>query len=229
VKADREPVEGGESPTDGEIIRRVLAGDPEAFEPIMRRYNRRLFRVVRSIVGHDAEAEDVLQECYLRAFEHLDQFEGRSRFSTWLTRIAVYEASARRRRNRRMRFVDLNGPELLSMEPVSRSRDAEAQASGGELRDLLRRAIDTLPVQLRAVLVMRLVEGLDTDETAECLGLTEANVKVRLHRARALLRQRIDEQVGQEVRQLYQFDGARCDRIVRGGLNRLSQDWPTEG
>jgi RNA polymerase sigma-70 factor (ECF subfamily) len=125
--------------------------------------------------------------------------------------------------------MDLNDRESLRMEPACQGRDAEAQASGGELRDLLRRSIDALPVPLRAVLVLRLVEGLSTDETAECLGLTPANVKIRLHRARSLLRRRIDERVGQEVRQLYQFDGDRCDRIVRSVWNRLAQDWPTEG
>jgi RNA polymerase sigma-70 factor (ECF subfamily) len=212
-----------EPPTDEVIVQQVLAGHLASFEWIMRRYNQRLFRVVRSILGSDAESEDVVQEAYIRAFEHLEGFEGRSKFSTWLTRIAVHEAIARRRRSRRVRYVDLCDEEAQSMEPISDTPDAEAQYSRVELGDLLRQSIDTLPSSLRAVIMLRLVEGLDTDETAECLGLTSANVKIRLHRARSILRERIDQRIGEEARQLYQFDGQRCDRIVHSVLTRLWQ------
>jgi RNA polymerase sigma-70 factor (ECF subfamily) len=205
---------------DEDVIRRVLAGDPASFELIMRRYNQRLFRIARSILGDDGEAEDVLQEAYLRAFSHLAQFAGRAKFSTWLTRIVVHEASARRRKQRRLRLVELRNVEILPMAPNSDNR--EEGASPAELGTLLRQAVDELPSGLRAVFTLRLVEGLDTDEAAECLGLTPANVKVRLHRARALLRQRIEARIGEEARQLYQFDGERCDRIVRSVLARLS-------
>lgn len=212
-----------EPPTDDDIVRRVLTGDLASFEVIMRRYNQRLFRVVRSILGNDAEAEDVVQEAYVRAFEHLGQFEGRSQFSTWLTRIAVHEAAARRRKHRRMRFVDLRDAEALHMAPISDDRGAHEELDARELGDILRQVIDELPAGLRTVFTLRLVEGLDTDEAAECLGLTPSNVKVRLHRARSLLRRGIEERLGEEVRQLYQFDGERCDRIVRSVLRRLSQ------
>jgi RNA polymerase sigma-70 factor (ECF subfamily) len=214
-------MESLEPPTDEEIVEQVLSGDGSAFELILRRYNQRLFRVARGILGDDAEAEDVLQEAYVRAFAHLDQFEGRSKFSTWLTRIAVHEATARRRRRRRMRLVDLGNEEGLCMPPIS--HNPEAEASRVELGALLRELIDMLPSSLRAVVMLRLVEGLDTDEAAECLGLTSANVKIRLHRARSLLREQIDERIGEEARQLYQFDGQRCDRIVQAVMSRVSQ------
>jgi RNA polymerase sigma-70 factor (ECF subfamily) len=214
-------MESLEPPTDEEIVEQVLSGDGSAFELILRRYNQRLFRVARGILGDDAEAEDVLQEAYVRAFAHLDQFEGRSKFSTWLTRIAVHEATARRRRRRRMRLVDLGNEEGLCMSPIS--HNPEVEASRVELGALLRELIDMLPSSLRAVVMLRLVEGLDTDEAAECLGLTSANVKIRLHRARSLLREQIDERIGEEARQLYQFDGQRCDRIVQAVMSRVSQ------
>ncbi len=207
--------------SDEKIVRRVLGGDLASFELIMRRYNQRLFRIVRSILRDDDESEDVLQETYVRAFEHLSQFEGRSLFSTWLTRIAVYEASSRRRRLRRVRPMDLERTERLR-PATDRPLDGGHDASMRELHDVLIQAIDALPEELRTVFVLRAVEGLDTLEAAECLDLTTSNVKVRLHRARTLLKTWIDQQLGEDVRRLYQFDGERCDRIVRGVLARLA-------
>lgn len=208
--------------SDESIVRRVMDGDLAGFELIMRRYNQRMFRIVRSILGDDHEAEDVVQDAYVRAYEHLGQFEGRARFATWLTKIAVHEASVRRRKSRRQQVVDFQAPEALHMAPISDHPDAENRASSVELADVLRQTVDLLPSDLRVVFTLRLVEGLATEEVAEVLSLSPANVKVRLHRARALLRQRIDQRLGEEVRRLYQFDGPRCDRIVRGVLARLS-------
>ena len=207
---------------DEDIVSRVLAGDLASFELIMRRYNQRLFRIVRSILGDDDETEDVLQEAYVRAYEHLEQFAGRAKFSTWLTKIAVHEALARRRRRGRAKVVDFDDPENTRMVPLTASPSAEQEASTKELATLLTKAVDELPDDLRIVFAMRMIEGLDTSESASCLDLTEANVKVRLHRARAVLRDRIDAQLGTEVRQLYEFGGKRCDRIVRAVLVRLS-------
>jgi RNA polymerase sigma-70 factor (ECF subfamily) len=205
---------------DEDIVARVLDGDLASFEQIMRRYNQRLFRVARSIVGDDSETEDVLQETYVSAFEHLAQFAGRATFSTWLTRIAVHAAIARRLRRSRMRVVDFNDPENTFMVPRTEA-SAEQQASGRELGKVLTNAVDALPEDLRVVFALRMIQGLDTHESAGCLQLTEANVKVRLHRARTMLRDHIDEQIGVEVRQLYEFGGERCDRIVRTVLARL--------
>jgi RNA polymerase sigma-70 factor (ECF subfamily) len=211
------------APADEDLVRRVLAGDTAAFELIMRRYNRLLFRVARSIVGDDSEAEDVLQEAYLRAFEHLRRFQGRCRFSTWLTRIAVHEAMNRRRKLRRLKLVtsgDSGAQELASYSVV---RDGLEEASRNELRHLLASAVDSLPPELRLVFTLRMVERLSTEQTAESLDLSAANVKIRLHRARALLRTWIDRRIGEESRQLYAFDGARCDRVVRIVLERLAR------
>lgn len=205
---------------DEDIVARVLDGDLASFEQIMRRYNQRLFRVARSIVGDDNETEDVLQETYVSAFEHLAQFAGRAKFSTWLTRIAVNAAIARRLRRSRMRAVDFNDPENTFMVPRTEA-SAEQQASVRELGKVLTNAVDALPEDLRVVFALRMIQGLDTHESAGCLQLTESNVKVRLHRARTILRDHIDEQIGVEVRQLYEFGGERCDRIVRTVLARL--------
>jgi RNA polymerase sigma-70 factor (ECF subfamily) len=206
---------------DEEIVRRVLGGDLAAYELIMRRYNQRLFRIVRSIVADEGETEDVLQEAYVRAFQHLSQFAGLAKFSTWLTKIAIHEALARRRKLSRMESVDLNAPENVNMAPLAAHSGAEQEASLKELRVVLTGAVDALPDDLRTVFAMRMIEGLDTNETASCLDLTEANVKVRLHRARAALREHIDAQIGVEVRELYQFGGQRCDRIVKAVLARI--------
>jgi RNA polymerase sigma-70 factor (ECF subfamily) len=202
-------------------VRRVLDGDIAAFELIMRRYNQRLFRVARGIVGDDAAAEDVVQESYLRAFEKLETFESRSSFATWLTKIVVYQALADRRDSQRASRMD----EQALQEADARMRFQTDQplehASSRELGRVLGDAIDQLPGDLRVVFVMRMVEALDTHETARCLDLTESNVKVRLHRARCLLRDQVDRQIGVEARKLYQFDGRRCDRLVRAVLDRL--------
>lgn len=208
--------------TDEEVVGRVLAGDLPSFEIIVRRYNQRLFRIARSMTGEDSEAEDVVQETYVRAFEHLSQFEGRAKFSTWLTRIGIYEASSRRRRRGRMRPTDMQGLNGSDEPQCDQSDDAGQRSSMRELRDVLVEAVESLPDDLRTVFVLRAVEGVGTAEAADCLDLTESNVKVRLHRARAMLRNWIDARIGKDVRRLYQFDGERCDRIVTAVLNRLS-------
>lgn len=208
---------------DEAVVARVLAGDVASFELIMRRYNQRLFRIARSIVGDDGEAEDVLQEAYLRAYEHLAQFAGRAKFSTWLTRIVVHEASARRRRRQRLPLIPLQDAEIPPMASRSEPDRIQDELRRTELAALVRQVVDQLPSDLRVVFTARLVEGLDTAETAECLGLTAANVKVRLHRARSQVRKTLERRIGAEVRQLYSFDGPRCDRIVRGVLGRLAR------
>jgi len=202
--------------SDEDVVARVLAGETELFEMIMRRYNQRLFRTVRALTPNDAEAEDVLQEAYVNAYHHLAQFEGRAKFSTWLTRIAIHEALARRKTRGRLTTI-----EDLELRPAM-DPTPEEKATSSELRGVLQRAIENLPEPLRVVFMMREVEGLDTDETAACLGLSAANVKVRLFRARGLLRDAIDRELGSEVRKLHAFAGARCDAIVARVLSRIS-------
>ncbi len=217
--------------SDAEVVERILCGETRLFEIVMRRYNQRLFRVVRGIIRDDSEAEDVVQEAYVNAYSHLRQFAGRAKFSTWLTRIAINEALARARRDARLEQLDPadrgsgdrrdgenHMDRLKSPEP-----DPERQAVNGELRQALESAIDTLPPAYRSVFVMREVEELNTAETAECLDLTEEAVKVRLHRARAMLRHALMEAAGQVAPQAFRFDGARCDRIVRRVMERIGR------
>jgi len=207
--------------TDQEIVDRVLAGEREMFEVIMRRYNSRLYRIVLSVLRNDAEAEDVVQDAYVRAYTHLHQFEGRAMFSTWLTRIAYHEALARAQRGNRYTSFDTSDTEQ-PMEPRSKS-NPEQSVADGEMRALLENAILTLPDHYRSVLMMRDVQEMDTAETAACLGLSEENVKVRLHRARGILRKQLYSRFGSTVTTAFGFDGARCDRIVTRVFERLSE------
>jgi RNA polymerase sigma-70 factor (ECF subfamily) len=210
--------------SDGEVVARVLAGDISLFEILMRRYNQRLFRVARGILTDDAEAEDVVQEAYMRAFRELANFRGEALFSTWLTRIACHEALARaRKRQRLVRLVPRpsEAGDGEPPDPPSRAIDPEREMENRQLQKVLREAVDLLPDPLRAVFCLREIEGLSTEETAGALDLTTENVRVRLHRAKRSLRQTLDTRIGREVRRLYLFDGPRCDRIVAGVFDRL--------
>src|SRR5262245_52081145 len=204
--------------SDEEVVARVLAGDTSLFEILMRRYNQRLFRVARGIVADDAEAEDVMQEAYVRAFRELAGFRGEARFSTWLTRIACHEALARARKRRRLIPLAPMQQRSAGAAPEPRAEEAgpERELANRQLQALLREAVEALPDPLRAVFCLREIEGLSTEEAAEALGLSVENVRVRLHRAKRSLRQSLDERIGREVRRLYLFDGARCDRVVAG-------------
>jgi RNA polymerase sigma-70 factor, ECF subfamily len=204
--------------TDEAVVAAVLDGELALFETLMRRYNRRLYRVARGIVRDPSEAEDVVQQAYLNAYAHLNQFAGRARFSTWLTRIAVHEASARLRRHGRL-VQPLEGDEMDIADSPAPNPEQLAQAS--ELRGMLEQAIDTLPPAYRAAFVLREVEQLNTAETAACLDTSEDAVKMRLHRAKGMLREELVRRVGREAPELWAFDGARCDRIVGAVMSRL--------
>jgi RNA polymerase sigma-70 factor (ECF subfamily) len=217
-------ISGAENPTDQEVIERVKAGDTALYEIIMRRYNQRLYRVARAILRDDDEAEDVIQDAYVGAYQHLDQFAGEAPFSSWLTSIAVHEALRRLRlhsRNRQME--DLEYDEEGSMSIVETSLDPEQRASFGELGQLLEEAVLDLPDQYRTVIMLRDIEELSTAETAAVLDLTEQNVKVRLHRGRAMMRERLFARVGVGGKNAFPFMGNRCDRIVLGVFARLRE------
>ena len=214
--------------SDEEIVQRVKAGDTALFEILMRRYNQRLYRVARSILANDTEAEDVMQESYVRAYAHLDQFAGRSAFSTWLTKIAVYEAMARARRSRRFDSVEPD-PETDDQEVAafaSESRDPERQMFDQEVKTLLEASIDGLPRDYRSVFALREIEGLDTAETAECLGVSEEVVKTRLHRARAMIRQDLSRRAGATSASAFQVHLSRCDRVVSSVLEKITRSEP---
>jgi RNA polymerase sigma-70 factor (ECF subfamily) len=214
--------------TDEEVARKVMEGESALFEIIMRRYNQRLFRVTRSIVKDDLEAEDIIQDAYVRAYEHLSQFEGRARFSTWLTKIAIYEAYARLRRIDCQKVDHISALESHGLEVKSKGRDPEEQTYDGELKMVLEKAFDALSDDYRSVFMLREIEGLSTAETAECLDISEDNVKVRLHRARALLQRELYALAGANRSAAFQFLGVRCNRIVERVLARiLSGNAPT--
>ena len=209
--------------SDEEIVVRVLGGEAWRFEQIIRRHNRRLFRVARAIVRNDAEAEDVMQESYVRAYAHLRQFEGRASFATWITRIAVHEAFARVRRVRQQKnFVDdgnLEEPTAGKMSMVP--PNPERRAAERELGAMLEAAIDGLPAHFRTVFVLRAVEGLSVVEAAECLDLAEETVKTRFFRARGLLRDALAERFEALAPDAYEFHLVRCDGIVEAVMGRL--------
>jgi len=208
--------------TDEEVVARVLAGETALFEIIMRRYNQRLYRVAYSILRDDAEAEDVMQDAYVRAYQHLDQFAGRAKFATWLTRIAVHEALARAQKRNRIQELDAQ-PDGGNMIPTSSEVNPEEHASERELVAILQSAVLTLPPKYRSVLMMRDIEEMSTADTAQALELTEENVKVRLHRARALLRRELFARAAANRNQAFPFMGTRCDRMVEAVMKRIAQ------
>jgi len=217
----RDPVESAVS--DDEVIARVLAGDKASFEIVMRRYNQRLYRAARALLRDDLLAEDLVQEAWVRAYQHLGQFAGRSSFSTWLLRITINEGLARARAGQRYseprEGTDAPGGRMDRF--ISPVPDPEQQASTSEMRVLLEGLIDRLPDANRAVFMLRDVEGLSTSEAAEVLSISEENVKVRLHRARAALRDMLMARVGMQYREAFGFLGDRCDRIVKQVFERI--------
>lgn len=216
----------GERLTDEEVVERVLAGDTPLFEIVMRRYNQRLYRASRAILRDDAQAEDVVQDTYVRAYHYLGQFRSESRFSTWLTRIALNEAMARARQSKRFEEPDATKEETGDRMDrfASTALDPEQQASNSEMRHLLERWIEALPLLYRTVFVLRDVDELSTTETAEILDITEDNVKTRLHRARLLLRERFYAEGKTARAEVFAFGSSRCDRVVKNVLARLEEE-----
>src|SRR5438128_7887187 len=209
--------------TDQEVLDRIKAGDTPIYEIIMRRYNQRLYRVARAILRDDAEAEDVMQDAYVRAYQNLRQFAGKAPFSTWLTRIAVNESLGRLKLRKRIDQLDDNEETGgFSMGLAETAPDPEANASVKELGQLLETALLELPEQYRTVVMLRDVEEMNTSETAAALDLTEENVKVRLHRVRLMVRNWLMERVGTSSKNAFPFMGERCDRVVAAVLLGLS-------
>jgi RNA polymerase sigma-70 factor, ECF subfamily len=212
--------------SDDEVVRRVVEGEVGLFEVLMRRHNQRVYRVARSVLADDALAEDLAQEAWVRVYQHLAQFAGEARFSTWLTKIVLHEAWARSRKAGR--FQPITDEMTDSSEALmSAVPNPEAQAFGMEMRQYLESAMDALPETYRVVLVLRDVEELSTAETADALRVTENAVKIRLHRARAMVRRDLTSRVGPAVRDAFPFLGKRCDRMVRDVLARLQARQPT--
>jgi RNA polymerase sigma-70 factor (ECF subfamily) len=207
--------------SDEQVVRRVLEGDPPLFEVLMRRHNPRVFRVARSVLLDDARAEDLAQEAWVRVYERLHQFAGEARFSTWLTKIVLHEAWARARKARRLQPITEEMTETAEVF-MSAAPDPESQTLGTEIRRFLESAVDALPEPYRIVLVLRDIEELSTAETADALQLTENAVKIRLHRARAMVRRDLSERVGGGIRSAFPFLGDRCDRMVAAVMARIA-------
>ena len=208
--------------TDEQIVAQVLQGQTALFEVLMRRHNERIYRAARAIVRDEREAEDVMQQAYVNAYAHLRQFDGRAKFSTWLTRIAVHEAIARARRQGRYQSID--DPERGGAEtfmPPQTTPDPEREAFARELAKVLEAAVDTLPDGCREVFMLRQIEGLNTQETAESLGVSEDVVKTRLSRARAALRRELFERAGLAAENAFNFQRPRCDRVVAAVFERI--------
>lgn len=215
--------------TDVELAARAANGDEAAFESIMRRHNRLLFRTARSILKNDAETEDALQEAYLRAWRALASFRADAKLSTWLVRIVINESLARLRR-RSAQVIPLDAamesseqqPEACMVDDPDQQPDRVAMRA--EVRGLMEARIDTLPDAFRTVFMLRAVEELSVEEVAVVLEIPEATVRTRFFRARGLLREGLSRDVDLAIGDAFSFAGARCDRIVAGVLARLEND-----
>lgn len=213
--------------SDLELAQRIAAGDRNAFEPLMRRYNQMLYRTARSILKDDAEAEDAVQEGYLLAFRSIGGFRGDAKLSTWLVRIVANEAIARyRKRNKRAEIIPFDGeaaaeytaePSMNELKP----EQPEESARRAETRRLLEARIDELPDAFRTVFVLRAIEELSVEETAAALDIPEATVRTRFFRAKGLLREALSKEIDLAHGDAFAFAGARCDRIVTNVLLRL--------
>lgn len=201
----------------------MLAGETELYELLMRRHNQRLYRVARAILRDDAEAEDVMQDAYVRAYRSLASFEGRAKFSTCLMRIAVHEALARARRRSRFQSLDASDSSHGDLMNSATSSDPspEQESYSRELSGVIERAVLLLPDDYRLVFMLRDIEGMSTEETGQSLGLTPENVKVRPHRAHAKLRKHLYAAVGASTARCFQFHAVRCDRVVNGVFKTL--------
>lgn len=208
---------------DDIVVRRVLGGEKELFEILMRRYNQTLYRVMRGYLHDEEDIEDAMQDTYMKAFDKLQQFQGKSAFSTWLIRIGINEALLRIRRLKKTRAMMLHdadiGEEKIVELPDTREMNPEKLAINLETRQLIEKAIGQLPENLRIIYILKEIEGMKNDEIADCLAISGPNVKVRLHRARTILKDALYKiSAGGGV---FEFGNSRCDRIVARVMERI--------
>jgi len=212
--------------TDPELVQRARARDEAAIRIIMQSNNRRLYRIARGILRNDSEAEDVVQETYLRALTHHDDFRGDSSLSSWLARIAMNEALGRLRRQRPSVDLSTLAPAVLEAQIIrfplsSAPEDPEKSMAQREIQHVVEHAIDELPEAFRLVFITRVIEGMNVEETADILGLKPETVKTRLHRARAMLRDNVEKKIGPVLMDAFPFAGRRCERLTEAVLKRL--------
>jgi RNA polymerase sigma-70 factor (ECF subfamily) len=205
--------------SDAEVVRRVLSGEPALFEVLMRRYNQRVFRAIRSVLRGDHESEDAMQQAWLNAYSHLGQYQGTASFSTWMTRIALNEALGRTGGKLRPTPIDEVPEEDEGMR--SKTQDPEGRVADRELGRMMEEAVDELPDLYRSVFVLREIEGMSTADAALALGASEEAVKVRLHRARLALRDGLYARAGLAAQEAFAFLGWRCDWMVARVLGRI--------
>jgi RNA polymerase sigma-70 factor (ECF subfamily) len=208
---------------DADLAALAAGGETAAFEALMRRHNRMMFRTARAILRDDAEAEDTLQEAYMAAYRSLGSFRAEARFSTWLARIVANEALMRlRKHTRRASIVPLQAaPEEMDQVPDTEMEKPDASAERAQIRRLLEAQIDALPDTYRTVFMLRAVEELSAEETAAVLEIPAATVRTRFFRARSLLREALAQKIDVACEDAFSFDGERCDRIVAGVLKRI--------
>ncbi len=216
-------------PAEAELVAGALAGDEFSIRALIQKYNRRLYRVARSVVGDDADAEDVLQEAYARAFSALGSYRGDASLGTWLTRIVINEA-LQFLRQRMTRQHEVKAPnelceyaEIIPFPTQVALPDPETTMAQRQICELVEHAIDDLPQEFRMVLVARTIEGMSVEETASALGLKAETVKTRLHRARQMLKAALDEHLESQFPHVFPFDGVRCRRIADAVIARLAQ------
>ena len=215
-------------PDELDLIQRAARGEEAAVRIIIQTHNRRLYRVARSIVRDGAEAEDVLQEAYLRAFRALAGFRGDASLATWLTRIVINEALQRERRHSHLPASKNEPPDQPASQVIpfpfsgGPAADPERAMAQRQLCQLVERAIDELPHDFRTVLVARVVEGMSVEETAAVFGIRPETVKTRLHRARCMLRAAVADQIGPLFSDVFPFEGQRCQRITNAVVKRLN-------
>jgi RNA polymerase sigma-70 factor (ECF subfamily) len=217
-----------EALSDAGLVACLRRGDRAAFGVVVQRYNQRLYRVARGVLADDAEAEDVVQEAYVRAFSALDGFRGEARLSTWLTRIALNEALDRRRRRRpAVALTEIDSianrreSAVVALHAAAADLDPERTAARSEIRRLVEAAVDALPDAFRLVFVMRDIEEMSVEDTATQLGIRPETVKTRLHRARRLLRGRLEDTLAATLTGSFPFAGARCLGMTEAVLKRL--------
>jgi RNA polymerase sigma-70 factor (ECF subfamily) len=212
------------APDDLELAHRAMARDDAAFRTIMKTHNQRLYRLARGVVRNNSEAEDIVQEAYVSAFAHLQDFRGDSTLATWLSRIVINEALGRLRKKRRA--ADLSQPgsaeaQIIQFPLNASTDDPERTMAQRHILQLVERATDSLPDVYRTVFVARVIEGLSIEETAQLVGIRPETVKTRLHRARTLVRKHLDEQIGPVLMDAFPFAGQRCERLATAVMKQL--------
>jgi RNA polymerase sigma factor (sigma-70 family) len=210
---------------DRSLVRRVADGDRLAFECLMRRYNRRLYRLARAVLGDRTEAEDALQEAYLCAFRSINGYRAEAALSTWLSRLVLNECLGRKRRNsRRQGVIPMilhDHSEAINDSAAPETDQPDKLAAAAQIRALLESKLEQLPESFRVVFVLRSVEELSVEETSECLGIPAETVRSRHFRAKGLLREALAREIDLAERELFDFGGEHCDRVVANVLQRL--------